>query len=156
MRCVTIVVAAICMSTIPAVAHWQFTQWDMSPDQVVAASHGTAHAVNGTAGERVANADLRAENTYSANGYDFKSQFFFDVSNRLRVVKLNLLDLSRCDQFVSDVEGLYGRPAGGSSDSSEFWYDKKNQNVVRLTHFDNFGICFVDYSPIESTGGNGL
>jgi hypothetical protein len=126
----------------------------MSPAQVISSAHGDAHSVAGKPGDRVFGADLRAEGFYSAHGYNFKTQFFFDISNRLRVVKLNLQDSTRCHNLADDLEGLYGRPVAGFSNSSEFWHDAKNGNVVRVTQISR--TCFIVYSPIDSSGGSGL
>jgi hypothetical protein len=150
--------AAFCalMMPISASADWQYTRWSMSPAQVIAAAKGSAHAVQGKPGDQVFGADLRAVGAYTAGDYKFESQFFFDVANRLRVVKLTLQDMERCESFLTDMEGLYGRPIEGNRlRGSEVWNDVSKGNIVRATFLAGVP-CFVTYRPINNSGASGL
>jgi opacity protein-like surface antigen len=152
--------SVVCVAA-PAAADWQYTKWGSTPEQVIAASGGSARAVQGTPAQQVWGSDLRAEGTYTAGGFDFTSRFFFDPANRLSVVKLPLIDTSRCEQLRETVSGLYGQPIEGNANSdSMLWSDVKANNLVRFSSFGAAGKakaeCFVIYRPILSGGGNGL
>lgn len=144
---------------IPATASadWQYTEWGMSPDEVIAASNGAVKAKSPREGERVFGADKKALGFYEAAGYTFESEFFFDAADRLQIVKLVLLDSSKCGDLKDTVQGLYGQPAE-RSDISWVWYDHENQNKVRFTAVDLATdlSCFVLYTPIGGSGANGL
>lgn len=142
----------ICIS-FPAEANWQYTQWDMTPAQVIAASQGSAHQVAG--GDRVLGSDLGAEGIYSAQGFDFKSQFYFDNTGRLRVVKLTLIQ-QRCSALQQSLRGIYGSSVE-SSLKSMVWRDTEKGNQVRLTYVPDLSIdCFILYTPLGGSGAGGL
>lgn len=148
-----------------ASADWQYTTWRMTPDQVIAAADGTVRSVQGRPGDRVFNADLRAEGTYSAAGFDFRAQFYFDTASRLRVVRLVMDDFSRCAELERTLAGLYGSPIArdrlGMGTTSAVWTDVANSNQVRFTSTSGYGpsipdSCLVAYTPIASEGASGL
>ena len=142
----------ICLS-FPAEANWQYTQWDMTPAQVIAASRGSVHQVAG--GDRVLGSDLGAEGTYSAQGFDFKSQFYFDNTGRLRVVKLTLMQ-QRCTDLQQSLRGIYGLSVE-SSPKNMVWHDTEKGNRVRLTNMPDLSInCYILYTPLGSSGAGGL
>ena len=143
-----------CVS-LPAEANWQYTQWDMGPAQVIAASQGTAHLVSVGSGDRMLGSDLGAEGTYSARGFDFKSQFYFDNTGRLRVVKLTLMQ-QRCTDLQQNLRGIYGSSVE-SSPKNMVWHDTEKGNRVRLTNNPDVSInCFILYTPLGSSGAGGL
>ena len=143
-----------CVS-FPAAANWQYTQWDMGPAQVIAASQGSAHLVSGGSAEQLLGTDLGAEGTYSARGFDFKSQFYFDNTGRLRVVKLTLMQ-QRCTDLQQSLRGIYGSSVE-SSPKNTLWLDTEKGNRVRLTNMPELSInCFILYTPLGSSGAGGL
>lgn len=138
----------------PASADWQNTTWEMTRAQVIRATG--AGAIEGTEGQRVFNADLGAAGPYSALGFSFTAQYFFDRTDRLRVVKLVMTDESRCGELKDSLAGIYGA-ALESSPSSTFWIDAQKGNGVRYTAPHRFSPgCFVAYTPISPTGDQGL
>jgi hypothetical protein len=144
----------ICIS-FPAEANWQYTQWEMAPAQVIAASQGSAHLVAGGSGDRLLGSDLGAEGTYSAQGFDFKTQFYFDNTGRLRVVKLTLMQ-QRCTDLQQSLRGIYGSSVE-SSPKNMVWHDTEKGNRVRLTNMPEVSInCFILYTPLGSSGAGGL
>lgn len=142
----------------PASADWQYTRWGMTPAQVVTASQGAVQIKTGTEGDRVFGADLGAAGTYSAAGFDFTTQFYFDAAERLKGVRLHT-DFARCAELKDTMAGLYG-PNGALDRMGGRWVDVENNNNVRLTMMAALpsveAQCFLVYSPITTTGASGL
>lgn len=154
MKFIILACAALLMAT-PVAADWQETTWTMSRAEVIRVTG--AQGVQGTPGQRVSDSDLGAEGQYEALGFNFKSQFFFDRTDRLRVVKLVLDDVSRCADLRTAVQGIYATPV--SSDRlSTLWLDGAQNNQVRYT--GPIGTispdCFLVYTPIVASGSSGL
>lgn len=149
------VVVAATMLASPVLAGWQNTSWDMSKQQVIAATG--ASSVLGTPGQAVFGADLGAEGRYSALGFDFQSQFYFDQADRLRVVRLMLDEPEKCPDLLTSLMGIYGRPVE-SSPISTVWLDVEQNNRIRFTDaMPQIEMsCFVAYSPISTGGASGL
>lgn len=149
------ILAASALLATPATADWQNTTWQMNRQQVVRAT--SANPVVGQPGDQVFGADLGAEGRYSALGFEFKSQFYFDQADRLRVVRLTVDDMTRCDALKESLRGLYGTPVEDDRVST-VWLDVQKNNRVRFTGAMprlNFS-CFVAYVPISTGGASGL
>lgn len=155
MRTFAISAVILAATATPALADWQNTTWRMTQSQVVAATG--AKPVRGDAGQRVFNADLGAEGTYSALGFDFQSQFFFSAGNQLRVVKLTLADAARCDELEEAVAGIYGAPLSRSSLGAR-WQDGRSGDIVHFTDLRGplSEGCFLAYRPSAPGGSSGL
>jgi hypothetical protein len=139
---------------LPAVANWQYTQWNMTRAQVVASAHGNAHPVVGKPRERVFGADLGVEGTYAAAGIKFISQFYFDAAGRLRIVRLTPINQSQCPSLADSLNSIYGNPVE-SSGITKFWRDTAKGNGIRITRLSP-NECFVVYTSLSSSGANGL
>lgn len=139
---------------LPAEANWQYTQWNMTREQVVASAHGNAHPVVGKPEDRVLGADLGAEGTYATADIKFKSQFYFDVAGRLRIVRLTPVDDSQCQSLADSLNGIYGDPVE-SSGITKFWRDIAKGNGIRITYL-SAKECIVVYTSLGSSGANGL
>ncbi|WP_312066279.1 hypothetical protein [Brevundimonas sp.] len=153
--CLIAVGAGLTVAT-PTNAEWQNTNWEMSRAEVVRVTG--AQVVEGTKGQSVGGADLGAAGTYSALGFNFRSLFFFDRTDRLRLVKIVMDDVDRCDDLQQTMEGIYGNPVE-SMRISQMWIDGKSGDEVRYTDARRPPIvneCFVAYSPAAPSGGRGL
>lgn len=139
----------------PTKADWQNTNWEMSRDEVVRATG--AVPMEGDSGQSVAGADLRATGSYEALGFQFRSQFFFDRTDRLRMVKIVMDDVERCADLKRTMDGIYGNPVEDRRIST-VWIDGRTGDQVRFTGQmpPIVNECFVTYSPIAASGGRGL
>jgi hypothetical protein len=142
---------------LPAQADWQFTQWNMSRDAVVAASQGSMHAVEGTPGQRRWGLEMKAEGRFNDGALSLESRFFFDPAGRLKAVSLDLADLTQCPAFRKSVEQRYGKPEGTSSvlkgkDFSEYW---RAQDFVRWNETEGIA-CFVITAPRDNADASGV
>ncbi len=140
---------------VPAQAHWQFTRWKMTPEQVVAASGGTAELGSG---ERSVQGDAikGAVGTYSAGDYQFAVNYWFKPSG-LSGVSLMLRDDAQCLALQRDLLAKYGEPVerSGGSVQRRMWADEATSNRVVLIS-TGLGFCELQYAPLVSEGGAGL
>lgn len=149
--------AAVCvLLPAPASAHWQWTRWGMTPDQVIAASKGTARA--GT-GEKSAQGDgtVGVIGSYDAGGRVFTAKFYFQ-SGLLAYVVLGSRDWQACLQTVRDLQAVYGKPiewSDGGAASNATWLDQARGNRVKIVVVPDV-YCEVQYSPIASAAASGL
>lgn len=149
------VVLAACICALPAQAHWQFTKWAMTPEQVVAASGGTAQLGSG---EKSVQGDAvkGAVGRYEAGDYKFAVNYWFNASG-LSGVSLSLKDDDQCLALQRDLLAKYGEPVerSGGSVQRRMWADRTASNrVVLIT--TGLGFCELQYAPLVSQGGAGL
>lgn len=146
--------ALLLASALPgsAVAHWQYTRWGMTVDQVIAAAKGqvrpeTGHSFKGT--------DLGASGTFSSGSRQFTVRHYFGTSGLGRV-HLSLMGDEACRSLKDDLQGIYGTPIEerGGSMPAFTWLDVAKGNRIFLSLPG--GICMVQYSPILSGDASGL
>ncbi len=144
----------------PASAHWQFTRWGMTPEQVQAASPTVQLGENRSASSSASR--VLASAPYSANGMSFDVRFGFDAGRRLNKVSLELADLSQCTALNAALRSVYGEPMPGDRSPVYFlarWRDERGGNMVNLLAIGGLGrpdTCSVDYQPIRSREESGL
>lgn len=104
--------AALTLCATPAAAHWEYTRWGMTQQQVVAASRGAVRAL--PAGERRAVPAARME--YRASG-EFRSgtmrltvAFAFDARNGGLVCVSARGDAAQGPALRARLERLFGAP----------------------------------------------
>jgi hypothetical protein len=140
----------------PAAAHWQWTRWGMTPDQVIAASKGTARVGNR---EKSAQGDGTADvvGSYDAGGRIFTAKFYFQ-RGLLAYVVLGSRDWQACVQTVRDLQAVYGKPiewSDGGVASNATWLDQTRGNRVKIVAVPE-AYCELQYSPISSAAASGL
>lgn len=141
--------AALISLAAPASADWQYTQWGMSPEQVVSAAQGNAESVRGLRGDQVRGQELGAEGTYSASGMTFRTQFYFSpLSGGLSAIRLHPEAPEACEVIEREIDGIYSR-AG----RSEYVSTERN---LRVRVSNGYGQCFLLYTPIAPTNETGL
>lgn len=147
-----------------ALADWQWTNWSMPVDQVIAGSRGALQAVAGRDGQKVHGWHLRAAGPLTFEGFQFDSEFFFDSEGRaLQVVRLTLKDPTQCVALEQRMVALHGAPADGSRDLGALktrilaWPDDGAGNFLGLTGISAIGdlppLCFIRYRPIDPVNG---
>jgi hypothetical protein len=99
-----------------AMAHWAYTQWGMTPEQVVAASAGTAKLL--PAAGRTRNEDdhweLSVEGTYRDGPLNLSVGFMFDTqSGGLKCVMYNATGAD-VTLLRDTLIGRYGKPVNES------------------------------------------
>ena len=150
-----IVLVAMAGAAAPAEAHWQYSRWGMTPDQLITASAGAAVQGSGATSAQ-GNAVMGAQGRYTTGIYNFDADFWFGASG-LSMVSLKLRDNVQCLGLQRDLLAKYGEPVEktGGAVQRRMWPDKTaNNRVVLITTDLNF--CELQYAPLVSGAGAGL
>jgi hypothetical protein len=132
----------------PALAHWQYTRWGMTPAEVIAASNGNARQGDGRrSAQGPATKDVIG--TYVAAGRTFEVSFYF-VEQRLDEVVLQLRDSQQCQATTRDLLAVYGRPIQISGARME-WNDQAKGNYVKMINVG--GYCEIQYEMAAGDAG---
>jgi hypothetical protein len=117
--------AILTFVSVTQVAHagWQYTQWGMTDDQVIAASQGAVLAVPPKTGFSNGSS-MRAEGLYVSSAGKFEANFIFDKDNRLIQVNLGQMDAVGCSNTRRLLTEKYG-PAADSQPRLAIWRDEK-------------------------------
>lgn len=118
----------------------------MTPEQVIAASSGTAGPSTSTPEERIAGYDRHAQGKWSEFGFEFTADFYFDNGKTLKLVLLKLEDFAQCPELRRILLETYG-PALESTRVSERWHI--GDDDVRLADAEIIEVCRISYSPFE-------
>lgn len=164
MRAVTtfVLIAAFALPGA-ARADWRYTRWTMNPAEVAAASKGAVSQVAAAPGERVFGIDLKATGTYATDDVQFEARFYFDATERLRLVKLTPADRDQCDGLLAQVRGMYSPPVSESDRygmRSWKWDDPANGDRVQLVDARSedgqiANTCWLMYRPFIASGADG-
>lgn len=144
--------AALAVTATPSAgsAHWQYTRWGMTQEQVIAASHGKAVIRPKKLSNLGGKPETELGGSYEAAGRAF--DLVFTLSNG----KLSLVTLTTksCGGLGTDLRSIYGQPLsvqGGAFPVTQ-WDDKQNGN--RVTFVDGLlGSCQVSYGPLAKNSG---
>jgi hypothetical protein len=145
-----------CVAATPASAGWQYTQWNMSPEDAVKASAGSMVLGSGEAGQRLKGYEVGAVGSYKAGSRTFKATFYFK-SRKLSLIMLETTEAPRCYSLANDLKGVYGKPFDSSSSSitvTNTWHDNKAGNFVALLAIGDQ--CSLTYKPLVSDDAAGL
>ncbi len=140
----------------PAEAHWQYTRWGMTPDQVIVASKGAASRSDPAADATLRIGTKEAVGTYSANGQSMKASFWFK-SGKLNQVNLSSEDEDACFALNRDLVGVYGQPTSrsGGMIATNVWLDKARGNRIQFSNWGTAG-CDLIYAPLPTAAATGL
>jgi hypothetical protein len=162
-----IVLVLACCGASAAKADWKYTNWGMTPQQVVSASKNLAKEGSDLSPDSNGNVSKLVA-PYQSGKFPFEAQFGFDAADRLSSVTLVLNDKSAsmdmdmaadmkmaqggCHDLQASVNTEYGPPQGGGTAdmlySIETWQDQKNQNNIKYAVLYGTG-CYVQYSAIK-------
>lgn len=156
MRYFSLVGAILAVWSAPASAHWQYTRWGMTPDQVIAASKNKAHIASDPAMHGTDEARNLLDGKYQSQGLDFDINFLFDGDNKLSHVNLHLVTPADCPVLQGRLSNIYG-PAKTSATpiiNLAKWWDKQHGNVLVLMQIGDQS-CKLDYFKYEEAGADG-
>jgi len=148
----TLIGAAMQLTSPVHSADWQFTQWDMSQAQVLAASKGSLTAYSNPSHDR-GDSKAKLAGTYSAGGFDFTAILSFDLEDHLTYVELDPLHPGQCDDLLQKLQRNYGLPATRTEAGMD-WVDAPNRNKIFMFYVET--TCSVTYSPLNRAGAGGL
>ncbi|MGO4686197.1 hypothetical protein [Hyphomicrobium sp. 2TAF46] len=148
--------AAIAVCSQPVAAHWQYTRWGMTPDQVISASKNTAHIASDPAMHGTAEARNLLDGKYRSQGFDFDINFLFDTSNKLSHVSLQLVTPADCPVLQGKLSNIYGSPKTSVTPIINLakWWDKPHGNVLVLMQIGDDS-CKLQYMKYEEAGAEG-
>lgn len=147
-----------------ALADWQWTDWSMPVERVIAGSGGRLQPIVGQVGQRSQGWDLKAVGPVTFEGFDFDGEFFFDPAGKaLKVVRLTPRDPAQCGALEERMTLLHGaavdtsRPLGEVMVRVLNWADDGAANSLGFTGLPAIGdeapLCFIRYRPINPTNG---
>jgi hypothetical protein len=136
----------------PSLAHWQYTHWGMTPNEVVAASNGKARLVTSSQfGENGETADVGA--IHEIAGIKFETVFLFQ-EKRLSMVIVWSEDSQQCRALSRDLLAKYGKPSSiktGLMPRTD-WDDQTNGNSIAFIEA-NIGSCILQYEEARQRSG---
>jgi len=149
-------VAAVALSA-PASAHWQYTRWGMSPEEVQAANPALRPGIDRQ--NSFGGSLIRLSGSHREGGRDFIVQFGFDSENRLNTVFVEPADPRDCRHMVAAVEARLGRDTRDSFLSElvdeRTWQDVAAGNLLHLIAIGDMPVpdhCSLRYHPPEGPG----
>lgn len=142
-----IMLAPILLAAWPgsAQADWAFTKWDMTPEQVVAASKGTAHTA---LPRKTGSGDkwILVEGTFFLAGDAYGARYSFR-DKRLVAVALRPDDPGRCEDILRELRQKHGSAKRHYLDVKH-WpaiTARDDLSVVDLTAVSTAGFCVITY-----------
>jgi hypothetical protein len=175
-KIVTVVVLVFLLGTVPAEAGWQYAQWGMSPEQVIAASNG--EATSATTDDLVAQdrnirkliAEITARHKPGprnpkdwtrvlARGHRQIDDVDSDIAFQFRYRKLESvhLDAKDCTEYVREkifalLNSTYGAPIANEQHGvvQVSWSQPSSKTLVELMGMEGTGLCFVSYKPLPT------
>jgi hypothetical protein len=149
-------VAALSIAA-PASAHWQYTRWGMTPEEVQAANPALR------AGEdprnSISSSLVRLSGTHREGGRDFVVRFGFNGRNQLNTVYVQPARPNDCRHMVAAVEARLGRGTPGSQIRNVLdvrnWQDRSAGNLLQLIVIGKMRApesCSLRYHPPEGPG----
>ena len=138
----------------PTLSHadWQYTRWGMTPTEVIAASSGSVSEytppppkpIEGRGAifdqmraEAAMKPSPKVQGPYNAGNLSFKVTFYFDKSDKLVQVRLDLENaLLKADDLYAALTQTYGEGINlappRSPDRNVAWNDSKQKNRVEF------------------------
>lgn len=149
---------ALAITSLPSAAHadWQYTNWGMTVDQVVAAAGSQVTATSGTPGDVIEGLAVGAKGTYMIGTEAFPATFYFQHGGLARVKLAGESD-SVCWALEKKLGDQYGSPfsrVDAAFMQQVTWKDAGHENRVEFTSFGDS--CSLYYVPITSDTGSGL
>ena len=174
----TFIVAVLLFSlgTVQAEAGWQYAQWGMSPEQVIAASNGeaTSATTDDLAAQDCNIRKLVAEiatkhepgprspkdwTRVLARGHRQIDDIDFDIAFQFRYRKLEAvhLDAKDCTEYVREkifalLNSTYGVPIANEQHGivQVSWSQPSTKTLVELMGMEGTGPCFISYKPLPT------
>jgi hypothetical protein len=144
-------------AAVPAHADWQYTKWGMSPEQVVAASHGSAMITTPSpkdtkSPERLA---VMASGIYVIEKFEFLSSFYFEKKERkLERIQLTY-DFAKGRPPISELlQALQEKYGPWSPDT--VWIVGAENYSLKFDPVSGGLIAFLIYEPLHRDERKGL
>ena len=136
-----------------AQAHWQYTRWGMTPDQVVIAARGAVQRADPKSDAEMPFGVKEAAGTYAAGNRSMKASFWFK-EGRLSQVDLSSDNQDDCYSVKRDLDALYLSP-NSTSAMSTIWIDEIKGNHIQYVNWGTLG-CQIFYAVVQNSKSTGL
>lgn len=149
-----------------AKADWQYTKWGMTPEQVIAASNGTAkptapatipmyQPIGGPTQTEIAASGPSLRAPFTSGSREFDAEFAFK-NGKLSEVTLSGVTGADCYSLEGDLEARYSvpfktNPAGNIHE----WHDQLNNNNIMFL-ITAAPRCFLTYQPLSTENSSKL
>lgn len=144
--------ATFVMATGPALAGWNFTEWGMTPEQVVRASGGTVQLSDGPVPHSPTVRE-GAKGLIQSGEVRMEVRFRFNATGLIEV-SLNPADPSGCVTFAPALNAKYGKPSSSFGAGTDYagatWVVAASDMSVTL--LGSPGECSATYRPLNSSG----
>ena len=140
----------------PASANWQYTRWEMTPAEVIAASNGAARN-NGNRGFDAEGVKAKLIAPFTGESEAFTAVFLFDDEEKLKEVTLTPMRQESCPSIRDRLRSHYGQSAADTDmvhAGVTRWDDFDDKNLVVFLQLENDG-CTIQYSKLHNTSPNG-
>lgn len=130
---------AFCCLATPAAAHWEYTRWGMTQQQVVAASRGAVRALPSQERRRVpaARMEYRASGEFRSGPLRLTVAFAFDNRNGGLVCVSARGEASQAEALRGRIERSFGAPASRGLDpatgTESFAWSQPDEIHLELT-----------------------
>jgi len=132
-----------------ASAGWRYAEWRMTPDEVIAASDGTAKS-HFVANRRAWGEYPKLAAPYRDGELTFEAWFYFDrYSGGLKAVRLVPTGNYWCIDVRAGLTDRYGT-VHSFDDGRAVWTDEAHDNRISLIGFRG---CSVKYEPLSAAKG---
>jgi hypothetical protein len=172
--CLVIAVsAAIAAAARPAAAGWDYAEWGMTPEQVVAASAGAARLATkqelkddlarferdrkmmGPGAPEKPFTYTRARALASFDGIGFDVKFDFLEDGKLANIRMANPSCSDGERVEKLLRTLYGTPSRTVMMARKpvrlEWVEEAHKNKVSWMNLDRMHSCYIDYIPLPPT-----
>lgn len=125
---------------------WRYSRWGMTPEEVVAASSGTAWLVDPPPVMGASDRTLAA-GTSPGGAFDFKVTFAFNASRALTSVSLDAPP-AQCPAVIRELNRVYGSPyhAPRANLAVQAAWEDRSKNLHVSIIASGLG-CLVTYKP---------
>lgn len=149
MRWVMCAAAAVLLWPSVAAAGWRGAEWDMTPEQVAAATSGEAALV--AKRRKSMEKTIGNRGTYVDRGTKFQTTYYFDQRG-LAMIGLEPPRKFNCASLAEPLVAAYGDPVVFSDQvilRLVIWHDAKAATRIRLLVSAGAGICTLYYERLS-------
>ncbi len=129
--------------TPPAHAHWQFTRWGMSPDEVLRAANGRARRIEDDE-RKPPTPQFLAEGSITLDGREYIVNFAF-AEQKLVGVTMRLVDLQQCEAALRELRQRHGTSTSSWADFKQ--WNKPGEDAVSTSDLSMIdgGYCSIGH-----------
>lgn len=133
---------------ISASAHWSFTRWGMTVEQVIAAA---GKRLTRSTGPKIMGQTQQLSGLVAHEGRDYMADLYFSDDGKLTLVRLQPMSSADCPAIIEQMKTRYGP---SSSQYNGEWTDKKTGDGVGQSFSYEYTPCYTSYrKPGLPTGG---